>query len=315
VDPIELLAVAASQRGVFSRRQALDAGVSPRQIVVRLRSGQWEHLHTGVYGLAGHTPSWRRRLWAAHLHAGTGSVLAREASGRLHGFEQAPPGRSVLIVDAAAGRAPRGVTWVRTPDLAPSDVTVLPGLPPTTTAARTMVDLAAVVGPARLRLAVEQGILERRFTAAEVGAVLARVRRSGKPGVRRLDRVLDAVGPGAGIPRSELERLLDIVIDLAGLPAPRREHPLPSARGRTGFVDRYWPGAALIVEADGRRWHARHQQMRADADRSLGAQALGVETSRLLWEHLSHDPRGTAELLRAVHLSRVGLLAASHRVR
>lgn len=314
MDPPELLAIAAVQQGVFSRVQAVAAGVSPRQIVGRLRTGRWMQLHTGVYGLAGHAPSWRRRLWAAHLHAGPGSVLARETAGRLQGFEPVPPGRSVLIVERNA-RAPAGVIWVRTPDLAPSDVTLLAGLPPVTTAARTVVDLAAVLGPARLRLAVEQGILERRFSAAEVGGVLARVRRSGKPGVRRMDRVLDAVGPGDDLPRSELERLLDAVVARAGLPAPLREHPLPGARGRTGFVDRYWPDAALIVEADGRRWHARHQQMRADADRTLEAQAVGVETSRLLWEHLSHDPHGTAELLRAVHSSRVQFLTASHRVR
>jgi hypothetical protein len=307
VDPKELLAAAAAQSGVFSRTQALGAGLTPRQIVGRLRAGQWAELHPGVYGLAGHATTWRRRLWAAHLHAGVSSVLARETAGRLHAFEPVPAGKVVLIV-AGRVRSPRDVTWMRTPDLAPDDVVHRPGLPPLTNPARTVVDLAAVLGRARLRLAVEQGILERRLTVAEVGAVLGRVRRSGKPGVRRLDEVLDAVGPGADLPRSELERLLDVVLARAGLPPPRHEHPLPGARGRTGFVDRYWPDAGLIVEADGRRWHARHQQMRADADRILEAQALGVETSRLLWEHLSHDPAGTAELLRAVYLARLGLL-------
>jgi hypothetical protein len=313
VDPKELLVVAATQSGVFSRSQAIAAGLTRRQIGGRLRSGQWDEVHPAVYGLAGHAPSWRRRLWAAHLHAGDTSVLARETAGRIHAFEPVPAGRVVLIVPDGRVRAPQGVSWMRTTDLAPDDVVRRPGLPPLTTPARTVVDLASVLGRGRLRLTVEQGILEHRLTVAEVGGVLARVRRPGKPGVRRLDSVLDTVGPGADLPRSELERLLDVVVARAGLPLPRHEHPLPGARGRAGFVDRFWPDAKLIVEADGRRWHARHQQMRADADRNLEAQAQGIETSRLHWEHLSHDPTGTAELLRAVYVARIDLLGARSR--
>ena len=59
--------------------------------------------------------------------------------------------------------------------------------------------------------------------------------------------------------------------------------------------------ARLIVEADGRRWHARREQALLDATRSLEAAAKGYETTRLLWEHLAHDPVTTAGLLREVH--------------
>lgn len=293
--------------GVVARRQVLDLGASPRVIDRRLHSGRWEEIHPGVYGLSGHAPSWRRSLWAAHLHAGPASVVAAASAGRLHGFEQVPARRCVLIVPNMRARAPEGVTWIRTPDLAPQDVLNRVGLPPLTSAARTAMDVAARLHVASLRLLVEQGILERRFTLAEVGSVLARVRRRGKPGVARLARVLDDLGPGGGVPGTELEHLLDEVIALAGIQRPVPQHPLPSQRGRVGFVDRLWPEARLIAEADGRRWHDRRQQMRADADRTLEAQALGYETSRLHWEHLRHDPHGTAALLRAIYLQRVAM--------
>jgi very-short-patch-repair endonuclease len=64
----------------------------------------------------------------------------------------------------------------------------------------------------------------------------------------------------------------------------------------------------LIVEFDGRRWHHRFQQARADADRVLEAQALGWETSRLLWEHCSTDADHTARTLAAIYEQRRMLL-------
>ncbi|MFZ4434657.1 MAG: DUF559 domain-containing protein [Microthrixaceae bacterium] len=308
MDQAAFLQLSRTQLGVVARRQVLGIGASPRVIERHLLTGRWDRIHPDVYGLAGHAPSWRRRLWAAHLHAGPASVLAGSSAGRIHGFEQFPAGRCVLIVPDLRSRPPAGVMWVRTPDLGVGDVVEPPGLPPTTSPARTAMDGAAVLHVASLRLMVEQGLLERKFTLAEVGSVLSRVRRRGKPGVARLARVLDDLGPGGGIPGTELEHLLDEVVACAGLPAPLPQHPLPNHRGRTGFVDRMWPEARLIVEADGRRWHDRRQQMRADADRTLEAQAMGFETSRLHWEHLRHDPDGTAELLRAIYFGRVHLL-------
>ena len=170
-------------------------------------------------------------------------------------------------------------------------------------------DLGAVCRVDRLREIVEQGLLERKFTATELACVLDRVRRRGKPGVATTEQVLDLVGPGVDLPHSELERLLDLAIRLAGLPSPVHEFPLPTISGRRGFVDRCWPEARWIVEVDGRRWHGRHQQMRADADRSNEAAAFGYLTTRLLWEHLDHDIYGAARLLRQIYNERVALFA------
>lgn len=250
---------------------------------------------------------WIRSLWVAHLHAGPESVVSHESGGRLWGWPEVPANQVTLSVPARLRHRPEWIRWHRVNDLAPGDVVRIDGLP-VTSVARTAVDLAGALRPVRLRLLVERGIVERTFTLAQLGATLDRIRRQGKPGVRRMATVLDELGPGDSIPRSELERWLGVVIDLAGLPAPVHEHPLPGAGPRTGFVDRCWPEARLIVEADGRRWHDRRQQMRADQDRTLQAQAAGYETSRLGWEHLAHDPDGTAPLLRAVWEQRMRFL-------
>jgi very-short-patch-repair endonuclease len=123
-----------------------------------------------------------------------------------------------------------------------------------------------------------------------------------------MQRVLDALGPGVELARSDAERLLHEVIALAGLPDPQFEYPLPTTTQMTGFVDCAFPPAMLIVEADSRRWHTRRAQIAKDAQRDLEAGTLGWYTARVLWETLAYDPVGTAASLRALHDRRLVLL-------
>ena len=300
--------LSATQYGTFTRGQVMDLGMTKGGVRQQLESGRWALELPSVYGLVGHRDSWRRRLWAAHLHAGPDSVLSHDSAGRIQGADEVFANTVDLIVPSNRNQAPPGVRWHRRTDLGDDDVVAKPGLPPMTSPARTAVDLAGTMQIARLRQFVEAGALEHRFTLAEVGAVLDRVRRSGKRGVRKMAAVLDDLGPGADIPRSELERIGDTVLRLARLPPAKHEYPLPNERGRRGYVDRCWPEARLIVELDGRRWHHRFQQALQDADRRLEAQALGWETTAFLWEHCSSDPERTAQNLRAIYERRVKLL-------
>ena len=202
------------------------------------------------------------------------------------------------MVSVARRRRLAGVEWHRVHDLSPDDVVDVAGLR-VTSASRTAFDVAGSFAPARLKHLLQFGVTEGKFTLAEVGVVLDRLRRQGKPGVMALEAGLDALD-GRPLSRSELEDHLDKVIAFAQLPAPAHEFPLPSLSGVSGFVDRCWETLRWIVEADGRRWHSRRQQMAVDIDRANGAAALGFLTTRLMWEHLVHDPHGTAALLRMI---------------
>jgi len=298
-----IAATFALQRGVVSRRQALGAGMTAAQLRVRVESGAWDRVAPSVYALNGCPDTWMRRLWTAHLHAGPDSVVSHESAGRLHHFRQVPAGIVALTVPERRRFVAPGVRVHRTDRIGPADVVEIEGLP-VTAPARTVVDLASRLSLARLRLLVEDQAVSRQIGLAALGAALGGVRARGRSGVGRLALVLDELGPADGIPRSELERLLDEVVALAGLPEPSHEYPLPGRGARTGFVDRCWAGCRLILEADGRAWHSRRSEMLADADRSLQAQEVGFQTTRLLWEHLSSDPVGTARSLAAVHRQR-----------
>ncbi len=310
---VDAAAIAAAQRGVLSRRQALDAGFTERMIGRRVATGRWHIIHPGVYALAGTPDDEARGHWAAVLHAGPGCPIGMHTAARIHRFDEAfeQPGITVLV-DGDRRSPPPGIIWRRQVDLAEEDSVEVDGLP-VTSIQRTAMDLAGdrSVSVTRLRRLVESAIVDRRMDVTDFAMVLGRVRRSGKYGVRKMSQVLDDLGPGDALAHSELERLMDVVIDLAGLPQPVHEYPLPGAWDRPGFVDRCWPEARLVAEADGRRWHDRHQQIAIDHDRSLDAQAVGYQTSRFLWEFLHRDVEGQARRLRRIYDQRLREVAAS----
>ena len=305
--PIEARDLLGSQHGLISLDQCRAIDISSAQVKALVRSGRWERVAPTVYSPSDRVPSWNRSLWLAHLHAGPDSVVSHEAAGRLHGYVQVPAGIVSLMGSRNRRHGPAHVRWHRGDDLLPGHVIRIDGLP-VTTPLRTIFDLASVLHIASLRDLVRDQITLHRRNVAELGALTDSLRRRGKPGVAKLTRILDDLGPGDGLSGSELERLLDEVIRTSGLPTPVHEYPLPGRGATTGFVDRCWPEARMIVEADGRTWHTRRTQMELDSTRSIEAQAAGFETTRLLWEHLESDVENTAQLLRTIYEQRVDLL-------
>jgi hypothetical protein len=310
--PEAVIQLLQDQHGVATRAQLFERGMSKAELRRMTNGGHWELVAPKAVGVVGHRETWVRALWVAHLHAGPESVISDEAAARLHRIEQVRRGIVCVTVPAGRGPGPSFAAWRRRSDLAPGDVTEVAGMP-VTTIARTVVDLAGSLHVARLRLVVEDLLVTERCTLEAVGSTLDRVRRSGRRGVVLLDRVLDDLGPVGGLPHSELERLADEVVARAGLPAPHHEHPLPGRGAVSGFVDRCWSDTLLILEADGRIWHERRQQMVRDADRNIEALRAGYETVRMCWEHLAHDPDGSAEALREIYHRRALLLGHTAR--
>ena len=136
------------------------------------------------------------------------------------------------------------------------------------------------------------------------------IARRGKPGVRRLARVLDKLTATKGVTMSKLERLLLELIADAGLPRPVSQYGFPGRLFTNGCVDAAYLDAKLVIEADGRAWHTRIADVTRDRERDNDAARHGWQTLRLLHEHITADPTGTAELIRDVRRERLMLLAS-----
>lgn len=70
--------------GIWTRRQAMEAGLSAKQIDALLRSGVWQALQRGIYCDGGTTPHAVQRAGAACLAAGNGSVATGRTAARAH---------------------------------------------------------------------------------------------------------------------------------------------------------------------------------------------------------------------------------------
>lgn len=80
-----------------------------------------------------------------------------------------------------------------------------------------------------------------------------------------------------------------------GCPAPPGSTSGSAASSSTPCT----PG--LCVELDGRAFHARRREMRADRHRDADLQALGFRVLRLVWEDL-YDDQAVATIARLLRL-------------
>ena len=296
------------QRGVFAGWQLDEAGVPQAARQRRLRSGAWRRVLTSVYGLPGIAPSYEQDLWAAWLAVGPHSIVSHESAAELHGIPNVVRGRVVLTVPHSGWHRLPGLFAHQLSDVLPNHVTTIKGLP-VTTPSRTIVDLAAVVHPARLRHIVEDTKHAGLTSYESIGACLTSVARRGKPGVRSLTLVLDRLGPGRS-PLSTLERMMVDLLGGSGLPMPVTLFPFPGRQFVAGCVDFAYPEAKLVLETDGRRWHARIKELTRDRERDLEAARHGWQTLRFLYEHVDGDPDGTVDTIRVVLRDRLALLAS-----
>jgi len=301
--------LAAAQEGTFARRQVRALGASGSFIDRNLRAGRWEHRLPGAYALAGVPESWERSLWLAHHAAGAQSVVSHESAAALHQLSGFPRREAVLTADHPEHRRLPGAFVHQISDLTPAWCTEIDGLP-VTGGARTIVDLAAVCGPKRLEIALDEAVVAKLTGFVEVGHCLRSVARRGKPGVRKLTAILDARGPGYVPPQTKLERMLFDVLDWGGLPKPRRQFALPGRQAVTGCVDAAYLDCQLILEADGRRWHTRIADLKRDHARDTEAARAGWLTLRILYEDLRDHP---AEVVASVRETRSARLRAFSR--
>lgn len=254
--------IAARQHGVVSRRQLLDAGFVARSIAHRVEAGRLIRLHRGVYAVGHRPPSPHARAMAAVLACGPGAVLSHRAAAALWGL-----GRWQRPIEVTARNARRheGVLVHRSRTLTPADVTRHYGIP-VTSPARTLRDLARVLGPPSLTRAVNE----------------ARLRRLVRP-----DHA------DTGPTRSVFEDAFLAFVDRHGLPRPEVNQHVAGYE-----VDMLWRRQRLIAELDGRAYH--EDTFEEDRDRDATLTAAGLRVVRVTWRRLAGQEEREAARFRAL---------------
>jgi very-short-patch-repair endonuclease len=286
--------IAKRQYGLLGRAQALDVGLSRFAIHRLITSNAWELAHPNVYRLWP-TPSgdqrWRQRMMAAALWLGApsgGSHRAAALLWEIDGISSAP----IEMTTTGGQRAGQhGVVIHHVRSLARQDLAVRASIP-VTSLARTIVDLASVVEPRALELALESALRRESTNEDRIRRQLERSPSTSK-GRGTLRSLL---GLGAAATESALETLVWRALRDEGVRPPVRQYDVARPSGEfIGRVDFAYVPERLAIEADGYSFHSKPDDWRRDRARQNALLKIGRIVYRVTWEDITRRPRVVAD--------------------
>lgn len=174
-----LFETAAAQGGMFTTRQAAEAGYSPQLLVHHVHAGTAVRIRRGTYRLVHFPAAEHEELIALWLWSEFAGVFSHQTALSLHGLSDTLPARTHLTLPSAWRRrrlrVPTDVI-LHHADVGPEDRTWF-GAVPVTRPRRTLIDCAdAGLSPELLRHAAQQALrrgLVARSDLADVDAALA----------------------------------------------------------------------------------------------------------------------------------------------
>jgi hypothetical protein len=283
--PSALRELARLQHGVFSRRQAIQAGLTLDLIRSRVRRHAWLPLYPGVYTILTGSPGRSARLWAAVLYSGSGALLSHETAAELHRLADAPSDPIHVTVPSQRRVVPPEGISIHRSDRA-LEAAMGHTYPPRTKLEETVLDLTQTA--ARFDDVCEW--VTRAFARDLIDEARLRKAMSVRTKLRwrgDLDELITAAADGD---HSVLEYRYDRDVERAhGLPAARRQVPFKGPDGRRGRRDRVYADYAVVVELDGRLAHPEESQWR-DKARDNAAAVAGLQTLRYTWMQVRHEP-------------------------
>jgi Transcriptional regulator, AbiEi antitoxin/Protein of unknown function (DUF559) len=280
--------LARRQHGLVTRADLIGLGFTRKGIEQRLATGRLHPVARGVYAVGWPQLTRERRWMAAVLACGAGANLSHRSAGAL--WKIATERGSRVDVSSRLRRRHRR-DWIRArtrPTLRPEDLTTRSGIP-VTTPVRTLLDLAAELGPLPLERAVNEADKRNLIDPVALRAALAGY--SGEPGVRALRKLLDR--DTFQLSDSDLEILFRPIAAAAGLPPPLGKRIV------NGFeVDFHWPDLSLVVETDGLLYHRTPSAQARDRIRDQTHTASGLTTLRFTHRQVKYEPAYVTETLK-----------------
>jgi Transcriptional regulator, AbiEi antitoxin len=261
--PAELAlgALARARAGVFTRADAIAAGLTSAEVRRRVRSGLWVVQVPGVMRAATTPDSIDARERAALARVGAVAALSHFSAARR--WRMALPETEDVWITVPYRRNPRrppGVRIIRSKHLPDGVVRRIGGVP-VLDAARTIVDLAQYLGRRQLLAVTLQAMQREVCTYAQV--VAWRNRLAGRAGLADLDAVLEEADRAL---ESILAAEFDQLVSSAGVSLVAG-YRLDLPDGRHVLCDFADPLARIDFEVDGFAYHSSPRQVAADRDR------------------------------------------------
>jgi very-short-patch-repair endonuclease len=281
--------------GVFTTQEAAALGMSKSALARRVSQGIFVRVGRGVLSLPG--TSTRPDLIMRAAHRTLGAVVSHESAAVRVGLGPIVVRVPTMTVSHRSTHSYPGIKVYQTTDLMEGHLTTVEGLP-TTMPERTVVDLSRTTSPTRLRRIVETGLASGVIDIDVLTDLHHSLARKGKPGIRKLRQVLEAIGGQTPISDTELEaRLIQLLVG-SGLPEPVRQFQTPWLKKLNGRVDLAYPHQQLVIEADSRRWHVLYHAFEEDRRRDNAAQLAGWRVLRFTWRMIMDEPSQVVDVVR-----------------
>lgn len=255
--------IIAEQAGVVSRKQALAAGVTRRQIDGYVAAGEWVRIHPSVFRLDTAAPCATQALRAAALWAEDG-VLTGVGAAWWWGAIADPPLRWEFLIVGTARRSRQSRILLQRRWVDPVDVKVF----------RDVRVVSQPVAVLRAAVTLERGrrghgvrLIDRTKQTGQVTSLDlegAYLRNRGTWGTKLMGELLVRTADRA---HSDLERLGVSILEQAGITGFAVNLWLTLGNGRSVELDIAFEELKLGLEFDGFPYHSSTESQLADAQR------------------------------------------------
>lgn len=273
--------LARRQYGVFSRKQAVALGATPRMIGYRLERAIWSSLHTGTYALVGTPTSWHRAQMAACLWCdGAAGVRAAAHLHGLPGFTSPPV---EVVTETRKRPMPQcGVTVHHTKRLPRCHVVRAQGIA-VTSVERTLFDLCGHVPRRQASIAVDHALHSGLTTVGALDHCLYLTARRGREGGAGLRRLVRERAELREYPNSPLETVVFNLLVEGRMKMPELQVPLYDRSGFIARPDFVWRDEKLVVEAHSFLWHENEVVKDIDRNKHERLVAAGHRILYVTW--------------------------------
>jgi hypothetical protein len=276
----------AATLGVFRGRDALDAGVTRKQLHGLRAQGVIERVLPDTYRMTAVPQSNEQRLRAALLWAGDDAAAAGRSAGEMYGLENVHADVPELAIHSMR-RAKSTTVIVHHAERNTLMIRTVRGLRVTGVEC-TLLSLATTLDDEALEIACEDARRRRLTSVPGIRAYLERFGRKGRPGVQVLRRLVDELDP-VHAANSTLEVKTRRLLVAHGITAFEREFPL-EWNGITYRYDFVFPLECTILETNGRRWHDDPVDYEHDNEKWSVPGRLGYRLVFATWAKVTRRP-------------------------
>jgi very-short-patch-repair endonuclease len=235
--------------------------------------GRIESLYRGVYCFTAVPLSWRGRLLAACWAGGIRAYASHRSAAAL--WDLTRPSERIVEVTCPRWRRARHDLLVvhETKAYERADITVIDDVP-VSNAARTLLDLGAVVSRWQIESALERALHKELVSVPELWGTLQRLGRQGRNGAGVLRGALVRRRPGRAA-ESDMEVRVIQLLRQRGLPTPRRQHVIRRGDAFVARVDLAYPQWKIAIEYDSIEHHSGAEALLHDSARRNAILAAG----------------------------------------